>query len=227
MKIGVFDSGIGGEAVARDLRLHFPDAEIVTASDHEHVPYGLRSVDEIITLTDNAIQPLLSSSCDVIVIACNTATTLALPHLRVQYPTQLFIGIEPMIKTAAKQTRTHRIIVCATLATLRSQRYHELKESYASSCIVGEPDCSDWASMIESNTVNEQSIRNRLEPFLADKADVIVLGCTHYHWIKSLIKTIADNKATVLEPTASIAKQIQTTVLLRPQQTDRRDRHNS
>ena len=208
MKIGVFDSGIGGEAVARDLQQHFPHANIITVSDRANLPYGSKTPEQIIHLTDTAIQPLLLGSCDVVIIACNTATTVALPTLRERYPTQRFIGIEPMIKTAATLTKHHSIAVCATPATLQSARYLDLKKQFAASVDICEPDCSSWAAMIEDNAVNEQQIRSAVELAIANKADVIVLGCTHYHWIKTLIESIAGDTVIVLEPTDAIARRI-------------------
>ncbi|MFZ1812230.1 MAG: aspartate/glutamate racemase family protein [Candidatus Saccharimonadales bacterium] len=208
MKIGVFDSGIGGEAVARDLRVAFPDAEIMTVSDRKNLPYGLKTSVQIKQFVDDALQPLLKKPCDVIVIACNTATTIALPTLRDRYPEQKFIGIEPMIKPAATMTRSGIICICATPATLASIRYNELKTNYASAITIIEPDCSDWAMMIEDNTINEERIRSQINEAISHGADVIVLGCTHYHWIKELIESIAGEQADVIEPTGSIVARI-------------------
>ena len=208
MKIGIFDSGIGGEAVARDLKVHFPEATIVSVSDRANLPYGSKTPEHIIALTDAALQPLLAAQCDVIVIACNTATTNALSTLRQRYPRQQFIGIEPMIKTAASLTKHNIITVCATPATLASPRYKQLKELYAARLTVREPDCSSWASMIEADTVQAETIRAAVEPTLAEGVDVVVLGCTHYHWIQQLIETIVDNRARVIQPTDSIASRI-------------------
>ena len=206
MKIGVFDSGIGGEAVARALTLAFPSANILTVNDREHVPYGNKTPDEVRTLTERAIRPLLGR--DVIVIACNTATTLALPCLRETHPQQKFIGIEPMIKPAATLTQSGVICVCATPATLASERYNELKSNFASNHTVIEPDCSQWASMIEQNTMTEQHIRDTISPALELGADVIVLGCTHYHWIKGIVQRVAKHRAAVLEPSEAIAQRV-------------------
>jgi glutamate racemase len=208
MKIGVFDSGIGGEAVARDLRHHFPHASIITVSDRAHLPYGSKSPEQIVTLTDTALQPLLLARCDVIVIACNTATTVALPILRERYPAQRFIGIEPMIKTAAQCTMNGVVAVYATPATLQSRRYQQLKKQFATSITVYEPDCSNWAMMIEDNAINESQIRTVIESTINARADVIVLGCTHYHWIKALIASLAGDSMTILEPTDAIARRI-------------------
>ncbi len=208
MKIGIFDSGIGGEAVARDLRQHFPQATIVTVSDRANLPYGSKTPEQIIHLTDAAIQPLLSTGCDVIIIACNTATALALPTLRSRYPAEKFIGLEPMIKTAASLTQSNIIAVCATPATLHSPRYAALKSTYATGFTVCEPDCSTWAMMIENNDVNEQTIRTTIESVIEDGADVIVLACTHYHWIQTLVETITNGRAVIIEPTDAIARRV-------------------
>ncbi len=208
MKLGVFDSGVGGKAVAESLRLAFPHADIVTANDIKHVPYGSRPAAEIVSLTSTAIRPLLIADCDCIVIACNTATMLALPTLRKLYPNQKFIGIEPMVKPAAKLTKSNTFAVCATPATLASSRYQELKTLYAEDKTIIEPDCSDWAYMIENNTLDKDKIKQQINNALLLGADVIVLGCTHYHWIKDLIELIADKKAIVLEPSEAIARQV-------------------
>jgi glutamate racemase len=206
MRIGVFDSGIGGEAVAQHLKRAFPDAAITCVNDREHVPYGNRTGDDVRRLTDIAIQPLLGS--DVIVIACNTATALAIEWLRETYPTQLFIGLEPMLKPAAHATKTGVITVCATPATLASNRYLSLKATFAADITVLEPDCSDWAHMIEHKEINEQRIIDTIQESNEHQADVIVLACTHYHWIREQIKRTAGATVTVLDPSDAIARRV-------------------
>ncbi len=208
MRIGVFDSGIGGEAVASSLRIAFPDGEILTASDKEHVPYGSRPVEEIRRLTDTALGPLLAARCDVIVIACNTATAVAIEWLRERYPMQKFIGLEPMLKPAAALTKSGVIAVCATPATLASEHYAEAKQRHAASLQVIEPDCSDWAELIEANQMNRDHIEDVANECVTAGADVIVLGCTHYHWIKGEIIETVGPKVTVLEPTEAIARRV-------------------
>lgn len=207
MKLGVFDSGIGGKAIAESLRQHFPDAIITAIDDHEHLPYGDKTSDEIRALTDTAIQPLIGN--DIIVIACNSATAAAIDWLRAKYPTQKFVGIEPMIKPAAAATKAGIIAVCATPATLTSERYRNLKRAYASNITVIEPDCSTWAKMIEDNNINEIIISKQIEDTIAQGADVIVLGCTHYHWIDKLVSKIAAGRAQIFEPSKAIAIQVE------------------
>jgi glutamate racemase len=215
MKLGIFDSGIGGQTIAASLQKEFPNAEITTVNDRKNVPYGDKTPKEVISLTDTAIQPLLKAGCDIIVLACNTATALAISNLRERYPTQMFIGIEPMIKTAASLTKTNVIAVCATPATLNSERYKQLIEKYGTHLVVIEPDCSTWAYMIEHNQINEQEIKQIIEDVCLQSADVIVLGCTHYHWIKDLIVQLADGRAKVIEPSDAIGKRVRELLKLR------------
>lgn len=208
MKIGIFDSGIGGEAIAAAMRRTFPDANIITVDDHEHLPYGDKTKQEVIDLTTAAIQPLITEKCDVIIIACNTATALAIDSLRQEYPNQKFIGIEPMIKTAAELTESGTVAVCATPATLASERYYELVEKYGKNLKIIEPDCRNWARMIENNQINNQLIKQTVDNVCNQGADVIVLGCTHYHWIKDLIIKIAGGRAQIIEPSENISRRV-------------------
>lgn len=215
MKLGVFDSGIGGEAVATALQKTFPEAEIITVNDHDNVPYGEKSKGAVIVLTEAAIQPLLRAQCDVIILACNTATALAIEQLRRDYPHQKFIGIEPMIKTAATMTKTGTIAVCATWATLGSERYAELIERFGKHLTILEPDCSQWAYWIEHNQLNHNHVKEIIEKVCSQGADVIVLGCTHYHWIKEDVIALAAGRAIVLEPSEAIGRRIKQLLQLR------------
>ena len=208
MKLGIFDSGRGGELVAQKLKELLPRHTYTVVNDLAHAPYGERSYDDIRRLTEAAIQPLLD--CDIIVIACNSATTAAIEWLRSRYPEQRFIGIEPMIKPAAELTKTGVITVCATPATLRSEAYQRLKERYAKDLTVMEPDCEAWAQMIEENTMNDEKITEMVESAIAGGSDVIVLGCTHYHWIKEKIVEAACPDVRVLEPSEAIGRRIRT-----------------
>ena len=208
MRLGVFDSGIGGKTIADRLQHDYPSAEIIYVDDREHVPYGSRSQAEIIKLTDTAVQPLIKAKCDVIVLACNTATAAAIDALRNMYPTQLFIGLEPMLKPASILTKTGIIAVCATPFTLSSQRYNELKRKYASNITVLEPDCSNWAYMIEHNSVEDMKIAEVVEQVCAADADVIVLACTHYHWIKDKMLKMVNGRAIIIDPSEAISKRV-------------------
>lgn len=208
MKIGVFDSGIGGQAVAKRLEELLPNAEIICIDDHKHVPYGSRPVSEIIQLTNAAIQPLIDAKCDAIVIACNTVTTVAINHLRGAYPEMNFVGIEPMVKPAAMQTKSGKIAVLATPVTLGSASYATLKKTWAENITILEPDTSDWAALIESGKSEDVPIEDMVFHLIEQNVDVIVLACTHYHWLKERAETAAGVRAIVLEPSDAIGNRI-------------------
>ncbi len=216
MKLGVFDSGIGGRAVAASLRLSFPEAELMIVDDHENVPYGSKTPQQILRLTDAAIQPLLTAQCDIIILACNSASAAAIEQLRLRYPTQAFIGLEPMVKPAAALTKSGTIAVCATPATLASERYHRLVKKYGQGIRILEPDCSQWATMIENNQINRAQIERTINGCCEQGADVIVLACTHYHWIKDLITEVADGRAAVIEPSEAIGRRVRQILDLHP-----------
>jgi glutamate racemase len=208
MKLGIFDSGIGGEAVAQSLGTAFPEAAIMIVNDREHVPYGDRTIEDITQLTDTAIQPLLEAQCDVIIIACNSATAAAIETLRERYPQQPFIGLEPMVKPATSLTKSGVVAICATPATLSSNRYQNLKQKYGNGTTILEPNCQQWARMIEDNDINESHIEKTIETVCTQGADVIVLACTHYHWIREVIEKTAAGRATVLDPSDAIARRV-------------------
>jgi glutamate racemase len=208
MKIGVFDSGIGGKAIANRLQHDFPQAEVIYVEDHEHVPYGGRPLEEIMSLTNTAVQPLIEQACDVIVLACNTATAAAIESLREKYPHVPFVGLEPMVKPAALQSKSGTFAVFATPFTLSSERYKKLKEKYAPDATILEPDCSNWAAMIEHNQTDDVQIEAIVNGVCEAGADVIVLACTHYHWIKEKITTMAHGRATVIDPSEAISRRV-------------------
>ncbi len=207
MKIGVFDSGIGGLSVANAIKLAMPEHEIIFKNDAEHVPYGTRSLDEILAFTLPVLQELVDEGVVCIVIACNTVSTNLIETLRKLIVVPL-IAMEPMVKPAAKQTKTGVIAVCATPRTLESRRYAYLKEAYAPDTKVLEPDCSNWALMIEQNKVDVNAITKLVDDITRQKADVIVLGCTHYHWIEELIVEATNGKAVVLQPEQPVIREL-------------------
>lgn len=208
MKIGVFDSGIGGKSIADKLEIDFPEMQVLYVDDHLHVPYGSRSNDEIIQLTNAAIQPLLAAECDVIVLACNTATAAAIEYLRDTYPVTPFVGLEPMVGPAVELTKSGIVAMCATPFTLGSDRYNNLKHKYATDVTILEPDCEQWAYMIEHNQVEDKKIADVIADVCENGADVIVLACTHYHWIKEKILEMTNNKVTVIDPSDAISRRV-------------------
>ncbi len=206
MRIGVFDSGAGGLSVANTVAAAYPEHQVRFVSDAAHLPYGDKSKVEMVELALTVLRPLAAES-DVVVIACNTLTTNAIDELRRQLPVPL-VGIEPMVKPAAVMSKSHIIAVCATPATLQSRRYADLKQQYAKEVTVLEPDCSEWAMMIESDQIRQQYIHKQIDGLCDAGADVIVLGCTHYHWIEAMVKESAAGRAEVLQPEQAIVSQL-------------------
>jgi len=207
-KIGVFDSGLGGLSVAEAIKQTMPQHDVIFMNDRQHMPYGDKPLEQIHDFVLPILQKLVEQGCDCIVIACNTVTTNFITELREHISVPL-IGVEPMVKPAAEQTKTGTIAVCATPRTLQSPRYGWLKQTYAANKTVLEPDCSQWAYMIEHNKVNDQKIAEQIDGLCEAGADVIVLGCTHYHWIQEKIQAMAKNRAVVIQPEQAVISQVQ------------------
>ncbi|MGH7196129.1 MAG: glutamate racemase [Candidatus Saccharimonadales bacterium] len=206
MTIGVFDSGVGGLSVAEAIQKAYPNFVVEFLSDSANMPYGDKTPDELLALAAPILQNL-AARADVIVIACNTLSTTLLPEIKklIQKP---IIALVPMVKPAAAMTKSQIIAVCATPTTLASRRYNELKQAYAKDIKVLQPDCSDWAQMIEHKIIDQRAIAARIDQVLAAGADVIVLGCTHYHWIEAEIKYLAAGRAQVLQPEPAIVREL-------------------
>jgi glutamate racemase len=207
VRIGVFDSGVGGLSVTAEVRRAFPEHHVEFVTDSEHLPYGSKTPQQLYELSLPILEQL-SQRVDVIVIACNTLTTNVIGELRNQLNVPL-VGLEPMVKPAAKQTKSGIIAVCATPATLASPRYADLKRMYATGVTVLEPDCSRWAQMIETDRLRIEEIKALVDEVCAQGADVIVLGCTHYHWIEEAVREAAEGKAVVIQPEQAVIKQLQ------------------
>lgn len=208
MKIGVFDSGVGGQSVVNAIKKELPDLEVVYVTDKENLPYGNKTPEQLLELVVPKLESLEQSGCRVIVVACNTVTTTIIKQVREQLKTPI-VAVEPMVKPAAELTKNKIIAVCATPTTLSSKRYRELLESYAKHITVLEPDCSDWVYLIENNSSDKSSIDERIKEVCEQGADVIVLGCTHYHWIEDEVKQIAYKyRARVIQPEAALVAQL-------------------
>lgn len=207
VKIGVFDSGVGGQSVINAIKKQLPDLEIIYKDDKQHLPYGTKAVEQIHQFVKPIFQEFIDGGCQAIVVACNTVTTNLIKQLREEFDVPM-VGMEPAVKPAAAMTKTGVIAVCATPRTLSSQRYQWLKAEYARGVDVWEPDCSEWAMMIENNRVDREKIAKTTEKALDRGADVIVLGCTHYHWIEGLIREIADGRAEVIQPEGPVIEQL-------------------
>lgn len=207
LKIGVFDSGVGGLSIVNAIKSALPEAEVIYAEDRSNVPYGNKNPEELYKLVLPILNTLSNSGCDVIVIACNSVSTTILDKLRTVVPC-LLIGVEPMVQQAVKLTKSGIITVCATPTTLKSQRYAQLKNEFVGKNIILEPDCSQWAYLIETDQIDRYIIRGIIGDVIQQGSDVIVLGCTHYHWIEQDIKQIVGDHAVILQPETNVIAEL-------------------
>ena len=193
-KIGVFDSGLGGLSVLKELRKLLPNEDYIYYADSINVPYGEKSDEELLDLTSKIVDYLLEKDCKLIVIACNTATTSCMKRLRELYPDTIFVGTVPAIKVAYDHNYKNTIIL-STPYTTRSKRVQELMRDYTRDdqelyLVSGE----NLASLIEDNNSLEiDNVLNRILSPYKNKADSIVLGCTHYSLIKEEIEKVLPN----------------------------------
>ena len=209
-KIGVFDSGIGGKSVAQAIEAAYPEHKVIFRHDTpDHFPYANKSPQQLLGFVTPVLEQMIKDGCEVIVIACNTVTTTIINELRTSVSIPL-VAVEPMIKPAVQQTKSGTIAVCATPTTLNSKRYTQLKTDFAANKTVLEPDCADWSSLIEANTITRERLKQEITPVLNAGADVVVLACTHYHWIEEDIKRLCAGRAVVMQPEQAIVKRLAT-----------------
>ena len=207
-KIGVFDSGIGGYSVLWKLKELMPKEEYVYYKDSDNLPYGNKSDSELFNIACNIVSYLISKGCVIIVIACNTMTTKCISKLRKKYPNIIFVGTEPAIKVACDNNYKN-ILVMATPATIKSNSVSRLvkdnKKSFQNIYLV---PCDGLARAVEDN--NEKKIKEILVKVLGKYKslgiDCIVLGCTHYTFVKEEISEIIN--ADFVDGSLGVAKQV-------------------
>lgn len=210
--IGVFDSGIGGLSVANAIYKLLPAEQLIYFADTARVPYGPRSSQEIRSFSEEISRFLLAQPCKMIVVACNTATSAALEYLRQQWPDIPFVGMEPAVKPAAEATKTQKVGVLATAATIKSDRYVQLMQRYTKGVEVFENPCVGLVPQIEAGHLNtadtEALLRRIVIPMLDEGVDTLVLGCTHYPFIQPLLKKIAGENIQIIDPSPAVARQV-------------------
>jgi glutamate racemase len=210
--IGVFDSGVGGLSVLAEIRRLLPSADLIYLADRANSPYGDRSLDQVRLLAGACTQALLGMGAEMIVVACNTASAAALHHLRAQHPGVAFVGMEPAVKPAAAITRSRVIGVLATSATFQGELFASVVGRFADGVTVVNRACPGWADLVETGQVTgptvEASIAEHLDPVLKEGADTLVLGCTHYPFLRSLIATRAGAHVAIVDPALAVARQV-------------------
>jgi glutamate racemase len=214
--IGVFDSGVGGLSVLRHIRSLLPHEDLLYVADSIHAPYGNKSQEFIreraITLADF----LIAQGAKALVVACNTATAAAIESLRQQYDLPI-IGMEPAVKPAAAATKTGVIGVLATVGTLQSAQFAGLLEHYGQAVTVVTQACHGLVECIERGELETDNTRGLLaeylKPLLEARADTIVLGCTHYPFVRPLIEDIVGREVALIDTGAAVARQVQKRLL--------------
>jgi glutamate racemase len=209
--IGVLDSGIGGLTVLRHIRRELPGERLLYVADQAHVPYGARPVEEIGRYAGGITQFLQEEGARVVVVACNTASAVALDRLRHAFPALPIVGMEPAVKPAAEQTKSGKIGILATPGTFRSERYASLVQRYGREIEVLEDPCRGLVELIEAQAFaaaeTEQLLRRIVEPMLAAGVDTLVLGCTHYPFVLPLLERISGGQVTIIDPAPAVARQ--------------------
>jgi glutamate racemase len=208
---GVFDSGVGGLSVVRHLLLQYPEQSILYVADQAHAPYGERPLSEIRRLAAGITRFLLSQGAHLIVLACNTASAAALHELRGAFPEVPFVGMEPALKPAAERTLLRRVGIVATAATFQGELFASLLDRYGTGIEVRTQVCPDWVRLVEAGDVSSprarESVARCLEPLLSAGIDELVLGCTHYPFLRPLIEQVVGLGVEVIDPAPAVARQ--------------------
>ena len=206
--IGLFDSGVGGLAVLREVRSLLPQADIVYLADQANAPYGRRTLDEVRGFAEQATRRLIAYGATTVVVACNTASAAALGHLRHRHPEVGFVGMEPAVKPAVAATRSGVVGVLATVATFTASVFDDLVGRFSEGIEVIAQPCPGWAQAVEDGWPDaEPAIRAHLQPLLDAGVDTLVIACTHYSFLDDVI-TLAAPGVTVIDPAAAVARQV-------------------
>ncbi|MBN2257644.1 MAG: glutamate racemase [Anaerolineaceae bacterium] len=210
--IGIFDSGVGGLSILREIHRLLPSEKLLYVADQAHVPYGSRSLEEVQSYAVGITRFLLDEGVKLIAIACNAASSASLQYLRGVFNDIPFVGMEPALKPASQQTRSQHVGILATQVTFQGALYASLLERFAQNVTIHQSTCPGLVTQIEKGNLDDPETRRILEdaikPMLMAGIDTIVLGCTHYPFVIPLIKEIAGHRVKVIDPSPAIALQI-------------------
>ncbi|TDY10025.1 glutamate racemase [Meridianimaribacter flavus] len=208
--IGIFDSGVGGTSIWKEINLLLPNENTIYLADSKNAPYGLKSKSEIIDLSIKNTEYLLKKNCKIIVVACNTATTNAIKVLRENYQIP-FIGIEPAIKPASLNTQTKAIGILATKGTLSSELFHKTTNLYSSGITIIEQVGNGLVELIERGEIQSEAMKSLLktylQPMIEANIDYLVLGCTHYPYLMPLLLEILPKHVKIIDSGEAVARQ--------------------
>ena len=201
--IGFFDSGVGGLSVMKEAISIMPNENFIYFGDSKNAPYGTKELNEVKNLTLNAVDFLLNKNVKAIVVACNTATSAAIEDIRDKYKHIAIIGIEPALKPAVKLNRKGNIIIMATPMTLREKKFKLLMDKYKSESSIVSLPCAGLVEFIEQGILDGEKLENYLKekfkPYLEDDIAAIVLGCTHYPFIKKALSNVIGDDIPLID----------------------------
>jgi glutamate racemase len=210
--IGIFDSGVGGLSVAREIRARLPREDLVYLADTANCPYGGRPLHEIRELAFASCRILLDRGAKLLVVACNTATGAALEVLREALPVPV-VGLEPAVKPAAAGSATGTIGVMATAATLRTERFERLMREHARSVRVVSQACPGLVELVEAGELDgervAEALRDIVQPLKAANVDAVVLGCTHYPFLRKAVERALGPDVRVIDSGQAVARQVE------------------
>lgn len=208
--IGIFDSGVGGTSIWKEIHAMMPNEHTIYLADSKHAPYGNKSKQEIIDLSIKNTKLLLKKECKLIVVACNTATTNAIKTLRDTFDIP-FIGIEPAIKPAALNTKTKAVGILATKGTLASELFNKTSDLFARGIKIIEQDGDGIVPLIEHGRLDSkemhQLLKTYLEPMIKANIDYLVLGCTHYPYLIPQLLKLLPQHVKIIDSGQAVARQ--------------------
>jgi len=208
--IGIFDSGVGGTSIWREIHELLPLEKTIYLADSKNAPYGEKPIEKIKDLSRKNTEKLLDMGAKIIVVACNTATTNAIQDLRSEYSVP-FIGIEPAIKPAALNSKSKTIGILATRGTLTSTLFSQTSDFYARNINVVEVEGRGLVELIEAGETDSAQMRSLLlkllEPFFVNKIDYLVLGCSHYPYLIPLLEELLPKEVVIIDSGEAVAKQ--------------------
>ena len=214
--IGIFDSGVGGTSIWKEIRELLPFEDCIYVADSKNAPYGEKSEKEILRLSIKNTQFLLEKDCKLIVVACNTATTNAISYLRENFSVP-FIGIEPAIKPAALNSKSKTVGILATQGTLSSSLFHSTSKNHAAGITVIEQKGTGLVELIENGELESGELRRLLkgylDPMLERGIDYLVLGCTHYPYLIPMLKELLPSNVKIIDSGQAVARQTKTILI--------------
>lgn len=212
--IGVYDSGFGGLSVWRELYRALPDESLIYLGDGKNCPYGSLPEERIREYAEQSVGELVERGCKLIVVACNTATAAAITHLRERFAEIPIVGLEPAVKPACQMTKSRKVAVVATERSLGSEKFRRAVERYGEGVevikAVGEGFVEAVESDQEQSPATRQKVEAVIEPLIKSGVDVIVLGCTHYPFLKSVIRNVVGERGVqIIDSGEAVEKRVE------------------